>query len=66
MFCMRRKATADERQRELEAQYESWQEQADRACAPESAERPTDFGSLYVERKRASEERPEMTLRALG
>lgn len=64
MFWMRRRATADERQRELLAQYESWQEQADRACATGSAECATDFASLDGERRRVSEERPEMTLRA--
>lgn len=60
MLWMKRKPTAEELQRELEAQYQSWQEQAERACRPESADGATDFGSLDSEQELAASDRPGM------
>jgi hypothetical protein len=63
MLWMKRKPTAEERQRELEAQYQSWHEQTERACRPESAEGATDFGSLDGEHELAESDRPGMSQR---
>jgi len=63
MLWMKRKPTAEELQRELEAQYQSWQEQTERACRPESADGATDFGSLDCEQELAVSDRPGMSQR---
>lgn len=63
MQWMKRKATTDELQRELEAHYQSWQEQADRACRPDSTEGATDFGSLNGDQHFATSERQGMSQR---
>ncbi|WP_126838079.1 hypothetical protein [Variovorax sp. MHTC-1] len=60
MLWMKHKATAQELRRELEAQYQSWHEQAERACRPESADGATDFGSLDGVQGLALSDRPGM------
>ena len=63
MLWMKRKPTAEELQRELEAQYQSWQEQTERACGPESADGATDFASLDRGKEFAVSDRPGMSQR---
>ena len=63
MLWMKRKPTAEELQRELEAQYQSWHEQTERACGPESADGATDFGSLDGKQGMAVFDRPGMSQR---
>lgn len=60
MLWMKRKPTAEELRRELEAQYQSWQEQTERACRPDSADSGTDFASLYAEQAFAVTHRPQV------
>lgn len=61
LWTRRPKVSAQELQRELEAQYESWRDQADRECRPESASGgESSFGALVEEVEANSLERSRM------
>lgn len=51
LWIKRNTISQADRERELEAQYESWQEQTDRACRPEASEGGSEWPSDEAEHR---------------